>query len=91
MKNKHFLLKLLVALLTALLIVSCDSGSKVSHANYDKIDPGMSLTKIKEILGEPTQSKSVSLGTEAIWEGQQASIIIRFIDEKVDSKEWKNK
>jgi hypothetical protein len=87
------LLRLLIIALIAFFTMHCDGGSKVSTANYDKIEEGMSLTKVKGILGEPTKlgGSASSLGTEAIWEGQQASIIVRFVDEKVDSKEFKKK
>jgi len=94
MKNKHLLPKLLLVLLTSFFVMSCDGGSKVSTANYDKIEPGMSLERVKGILGEPTkldQGTASSLGTETVWEGQQANIVIHFVDEKVDSKEFKKK
>ncbi|EIJ43627.1 small protein A (tmRNA-binding) [Beggiatoa alba B18LD] len=69
-------------------------GSSISQNNFDKIEVGMTDTKVKEIMGEPDRSKVAgvtALGTEAYWDGEKASIRVQFVDGLVYKKEWIDK
>jgi hypothetical protein len=74
-------------LLAALLLLGC---SKVTPDNFEKVQEGMSEQEVRAVLGDPTESNSVTVlgvsGTASRWVGRDAEIIVRFINGKVALK-----
>jgi hypothetical protein len=73
------------------LSVSC--GSKLTEANFDKIEDGMTRKEVVDILGEPTDSGSVGFGGlsggMAKWEDDDGTVItIQFVNGKVVAKQF---
>jgi hypothetical protein len=71
----------------ALLLAAC---SKVTPENFEKIQDGMNEQEVRAVLGDPTESNSVTVlgvsGTASRWVGRDAEIIVRFINGKVALK-----
>jgi hypothetical protein len=71
-------------------LVSC-SGSKISQENFEKIQTGMPLAQVTDILGAPTESSSVDVavfsGTVSKWRGGDVTITIQFVNGKVVAKQ----
>jgi len=85
--------RLRVAVLTIFVcvsLVSC-SGSKISQANFEKIQTGMTLAQVQAILGEPTESASLDVagfsGTGSKWQAGEVTITIQFVNGKVIAKQ----
>ena len=75
------------------LAVSTSCGSKLTEANFGKIENGMSREDVVSILGEPTDSGSVGFGGfsggMATWKDDSGIvIIIQFVNEKVAGKQF---
>jgi coenzyme F420-reducing hydrogenase gamma subunit len=72
-------------------LVSC-SGSRISQANFEKIQTGMPLSQVIAILGEPTESSSVDVavvsGTVSKWKAADVTITIQFVNSKVVAKQF---
>jgi hypothetical protein len=67
--------------------------SKINQENYEKIQKGMTLEEVKAIIGEPTESKSAGIGglvsgTSAVWKGDNMTIDIKFLNDKVQLKSF---
>ncbi len=81
------------ALLASALLVGC--GSKITQENFDKIQAGMSREDVKAILGEPTESSGVSIGTISgdswVWKKDGTVITIQFVGGKVLAKQFGRK
>ena len=79
----------LIAACLALTVVAC--GTKVTQENYDLVKSGMTKDEAISILGQPDRSSDVSLGplsgTTATWDGDEISVTIQFVNEKVALKE----
>jgi hypothetical protein len=80
----------------SLSLVGC-IGSKVNLANYDKVETGVTglkVEKVKELLGEPTEQNSGSLGLGGVgisgrtmtWKDGDRSITIIFLNEQAMTK-----
>jgi hypothetical protein len=73
--------------LLALLLAAC---SKVTADNFEKIQDGMSEQEVRALLGNPSESNSVTVlgvsGTASRWRGGDAEIVVRFINGKVALK-----
>ena len=80
----------LLCLLAALLLALTGCGSSYDQQAYDKIEVNMSLKEVIAILGEPTESKEVSLGglssSSASWKDEHGTISIQFVNGKVKLK-----
>jgi uncharacterized lipoprotein YehR (DUF1307 family) len=91
MRNK-FIKSLAVALLImpiALALVAC--GSKITSANYDKIEQNVTTyTQAKEILGKPTTDSTLEvLGVKsgiAVWKDGDKVITLTFTNNIVTLK-----
>jgi hypothetical protein len=79
----------LLAFLTALLLCAC---SKVTQENFLKIQDGMSEQEVIALLGQPTESNSVTLlgmsGTSSRWVQGDAVISVNFVNGKVALKSF---
>jgi hypothetical protein len=82
-----------VTLLLAVLLVGC--GSKITQENFDKVQVGMSQDQVKAILGEPTESSSMSFGPLSrgawVWKKNGTTITIQFANGKVLAKQFDHK
>lgn len=71
------------------LILAC---SKISQSNFEKIQPNMSMKEVIAILGEPTNSESITIagisGTSAVWQNKEAEIDIQFLNDRVTVKSF---
>ncbi len=80
-------------LLASALLAGC--GSKITQENFDKIQTGMSREDVKAILGEPTESSGVSVGTISgdswVWKKDGTVITIQFVGGKVLAKQFGRK
>lgn len=69
-------------------------GSKVNQKNYEKIQNGMTLEEVKNILGEPTNSSSAGIGplsaATAEWKSKEGAMIsLQFVNNKVKMRTFK--
>ena len=71
-------------------LVSCGS-LKISQENFEKIQTGMSMAQVTNILGPPTESSSVDVavfsGTVSKWKAGDVTITIQFVNGKVVAKQ----
>lgn len=86
--QNYRLVKYFIVFILAVLLGGC--GSKINEDNFKKIKEGMTMTEVKAILGEPTDSKSLGIGglasgTSASWKDKDTgvSISIQFLNDKV--------
>jgi hypothetical protein len=89
MINKPFtLLKPITLLILITLLLAC--GSKINESNYQKIQEGMTMEQVQTILGEPSKTSSVGIGslsgTTATWTYDKLTISIQFFNNKVQLK-----
>lgn len=80
----------LMALVLSALLYAC--GSKISQENFDKIKSGMTEEEVTSLLGKPSESSSMSLGSlsggSSVWKDKQGAITIQFANGKVMSKQF---
>jgi Na+-translocating ferredoxin:NAD+ oxidoreductase RnfG subunit len=86
---RKLLMKLAALALLSTLLVGC--YSKITKENYDKIQTGMTLEEVKNVLGEPTESNTLGVGnllsgTNAVWKNEETTITIKFLNDKVQFK-----
>ena len=78
-----------LVLVAACLLAAC---SKVTQENFARIQDGMSEQEVAAILGSPTESSSASAvgisGTSSKWAGNDAVIVIHFVNGKVALKSY---
>ena len=82
----RFLLVLLLA-----LGFSCTPGKRITKANVEEVEDGMSKKQVESILGHPTSITNEDLvimkKTTYVYRQGKDSVIIVFKDDKVQSKE----
>jgi len=84
---------LLLAFLMTFVLVGC-SKPGVSKSNYDKVENGMTLAEVEEILGTGKKGSSVAgavgelsgKGAAYVWEDGDKKITVFFKDDKVVKK-----
>jgi SmpA/OmlA family protein len=80
---------LLVAALA--FVVSCTPGKRITKANVDEVEEGMSKKQVESILGHPTSTTNEDLvimkKTTYVYRQGKDSVTIVFKDDKVQSKE----
>jgi len=88
MSKRLVLVGLLVAGLATTFVVGC--GGKVSKSNYDKIENGMTVEEVKDILGEPAKTTGGGVGALSgkvmTWEDGDKQIVVTFANDKVTLK-----
>jgi hypothetical protein len=93
---RQFTIALLATASLSLSLAGC-VGSKVNLANYEKIATGVTGLKVenvKELLGEPTEQNSGSVGLGGIgisgrtmtWKDGDKSITIIFLNDQAMTK-----
>jgi outer membrane protein assembly factor BamE (lipoprotein component of BamABCDE complex) len=74
-----------------LLLCLAACGSRLTQENFEKIREGMSQKEVREILSEPVNAEGASfLGLssgEAVWKDDKTTITVRFLNDKVLTKE----
>ncbi len=92
MKNKLLKYLFLLAAVVSLSAMLAACGSKVNHANFAKIEIGMTLLEVDAILGPPTASNSINIGilsgATSEWKGPDGTIIIQFFNGMVRAKQF---
>jgi outer membrane protein assembly factor BamE (lipoprotein component of BamABCDE complex) len=82
----RFLLVILLA-----LVVSCTPGKRITKANVDAVEEGMSKKQVESILGPPTsinnQDFVIMKKTTYVYQQGKDSVTIVFKDDKVQSKD----
>lgn len=95
-------LKTLIIILQVFMILTtlgC-ATTQLTHENFAKIREGMSEQQVIALLGEPTDSKSISTGswfgvvdglsgTSMVWETNEVKVDIIFVNGKVKTKNYK--
>lgn len=76
--------------LVAFMAVVTTGCSKVTKANYDKVETGMSKAEVEKILGKGTEDKSGGIGdltgTVVTWKKGDTTITVTFANDKVVTK-----
>src|SRR5437867_4579385 len=71
--------------------VSCSPGKRITKANVEEVEEGMSKKQVESILGHPTSVTNEDLGimkkTTYVYRQGKDSVTIVFKDDKVQSKE----
>lgn len=79
----------IIPLLLALMLLGC--GSKLSNANFEKIQAGMSKAEVEAILGTPTKVTTQDIPllstSEYHYKRGDNEVRIIFVNEKVVSKQ----
>ncbi len=85
----------LAALLAVCMVAGCNSGplNKLTQANLDQVQPGMTSAQVKEILGDPTSTKDEPIpivgGTKTTYtyDSGNTHIVIVLKNDTVQTKE----
>lgn len=92
MKAIQFKLVCVIASLICVSFILSSCGYKISKENYEKIQTGMTMAEVKDILGEPTESSSGNVlgisGTSSKWIKGNVLISIQFVNQKVRLKNF---
>src|SRR5216117_2355594 len=71
--------------------VSCSPGKRITKANVEEVEEGMSKKQVESILGHPTSVTNEDLvvikKTTYVYRQGKDSVTIVFKDDKVQSKE----
>ena len=70
-------------MLAAFCLAAC--GARVNQANFDQVQPGMTLAQVSAILGDPVDSSGVDLTCK--WQKGEATITVQFVGGKVVAKQ----
>jgi outer membrane protein assembly factor BamE (lipoprotein component of BamABCDE complex) len=91
MKRTAQLLRLLAVFFVVVLLLGACSGKRLTKANVDQVNEGMTKKQVESVLGPPTSidSKDYVLFKKTTYHYQQGndSVTIVFKEDKVDSKE----
>ena len=72
----------------ALALAAC--GARLTRANFDRIETGMTAQEVERILGKPTEVDSIELGPlgggARVWRDGERSVTITFVNDKVVMK-----
>ncbi|MFT7620199.1 MAG: hypothetical protein ACI97A_003856 [Planctomycetota bacterium] len=89
---KSYILRTL-AVLMLLIVVACGGG--ISEESYNKVEVGMTMQEVKDILGDPTSTDG-AVGLEVMgkklsggmhtWKSGTKEIMITFASDKVTLK-----
>lgn len=79
-----------IGILTAVVLLGSVACSRVSQHNYEKIQPGMTMEQVINLLGEPSSVESINFagisGASAVWKSEGALITIQFLNNQVKIK-----
>lgn len=81
----------LLAAVALLVAVAGCATARLSSANYDKIQNGMSRGEVAALIGEPDGAIVGNLmgmaGGGAYWRESDTTVVIQFVDDKVVGKQ----
>ena len=81
---------LVLALAICLAVFLAGCGSRVNQKNFQKIKNDMPQEEVFSILGEPTETSSISVGafsgTSSVWKTSKEMVTIQFVNGKVKMK-----
>ena len=80
MTRRAWLVVFALVFIPGLLLSGC---SKVTQANYDKIEMGMTYQEVVDILGAPDEMQDVMGAKNCVWGKEPKIIDIKFIGDKV--------
>ena len=90
MKRRDALTILALALILSLAMIQLGCECRISQKSFQKIETGMTEVEVGKILGEPTQTASMSVGgfsgTTSTWKGEAGTVAIQFMNGKVAMK-----
>ena len=90
LRRLYQLRTVVLVMVICMSLMSC-SSLKISQENFEKIQTGMSLAQVTDILGPPTESSSVDVavfsGTVSKWKAGDVTITIQFVNGKVVAKQ----
>jgi hypothetical protein len=79
-------------LLVAALVLVAGCSSRINQENYEKIQNGMSVEEVNDILGKPTRLESFGIGglsaSTASWVGKTDTITVTFGNGTVKLKSY---
>ncbi len=82
---------LLLATAAFVVIAACNPGKRITRANVNEVQDGMSKKQVESILGVPssvdTKDFVVMKKTTYVYRQGEASVTIVFKEDKVESKE----
>ncbi len=86
--------KVIGAAVLALLFVIMSGCGKITQSNYDKIENGMTVSQVEEILGTGAEEAGVggaigkiaASGKVMTWGDEKKSITVTFANDKVVAK-----
>ena len=91
MKRTAQLLRLLAVFFVVVLLLGACSGKRLTKANVDQVNEGMTKKQVESVLGPPTSidSNDYVLFKKTTYHYQQGndSVTIVFKEDKVESKE----
>ncbi len=91
MKRSSQLSRLLAVFVVAIFLFGACSGKRLTKANVDQVNQGMTKKQVESVLGPPTSidSKDYVLFKKTTYRYQQGndSVTIVFKEDKVESKE----
>ena len=74
------------------MLLAVAACSKVTQENFARLQDGMSEQEVQAVLGNPTESSSVSVlglsGTSSRWVTKEAVITVQFVNGKVRLKNF---
>ena len=80
-----------LCVLTLALAVSCTPSKRITKANVDEVEEGMSKKQVESILGHPSSITNEDLvimkKTTYVYRQGKESVTIVFKDDKVQSKD----
>ncbi|MEC5398339.1 hypothetical protein [Uliginosibacterium sp. H1] len=71
--------KTALPLLSLLALSAC---SKLTLANYDKVQLGMSFDEVKALIGEPGECSDALMVRNCVWREGEASVSVSFVGNK---------
>jgi len=78
------------AMVLCVTLVAC--GSKVNQSNFDRVQVGMTQAQVEQILGPPTETSTMGLGTvsgaASKWADKNSVITVQFLNDKVQAKQF---
>jgi outer membrane protein assembly factor BamE (lipoprotein component of BamABCDE complex) len=83
--------RLALTILLVFGLASCTPGKRITKANVDEVDEGMSQKQVESILGRPTSLSTedfvIMKKTTYVYRQGKDTVTIVFKDDKVQSKD----
>lgn len=80
----------LLCLCCLILLISCNV--RITKTNFDKVQIGMNMQQVQELLGTPTSSATLTFGTNTVasvrWESRNGVIAIQLFNGTVKIKQF---